>query len=216
METSQNMWQRFKGWKRDTHRQYVDICSNRNSVINVLLAIALSITIVISLFVLAIAICFLKIDPYRIGGAFGIAWIYYSLFCIYYMSSFLGGQNKSAILPAYLGSTLVWYFILFSWLILISDHVFFYDKDEIASIWSDLALLILPLIGSLLLNVIFFGLIFAIMRIKKNGISVWSQLKNSDRERTKNEKISIKIFFILLIIPVIACGILMCKSHGIL
>ncbi|MDE6559860.1 MAG: hypothetical protein K2K75_00605 [Muribaculaceae bacterium] len=165
---------------------------------------------------MAIAICFLIIDPYRIGGAFGIAWIYYPLFCIYYMCSFLGGQNKSAILPAYLGSTLVWYFILFSWLILISDHVFFYDKDEIASIWSDLALLVFPLIASLLLNVIFFGLIYAIMQIKREGISAWSQLNNSDGKRTKNEKISIKIFFILLILPILASGILMCKSHGIL
>lgn len=216
MGSSQTIWQKFKTWQRATHQQYITICSNRNSLVNVLLALALSLTIVISLFVLGGAICFLKIDPYRIGGAFGIAWIYYPLFCIYYMCKFLGGQKKSAILPAYLGSTLVWYFILFSWLILISDHVFFYDNDEIHSMWSDLALLVLPLIASLLVNVIFFSLIYAIMQIKKNGISTWSQLKNSDGEITRNEKISIKIFFILLIIPIIACGILMCKSHGIL
>lgn len=216
MGSSQTIWQKFKTWQRATHQQYITICSNRNSLVNVLLALTLSLTIVISLFVLAGAICFLKIDPYRMGGAFGIAWIYYPLFCIYYMCKFLGGQHKSAILPAYMGSTLVWYFVLLLCFVATCESVFFYDEGETESIWGDLVFLFSPLITSLLLNIIIFGLIYAVMQIKKNGISAWSQLKNSEGERTRNEKISIKIFFILLILPIIACVILMCKSHGII
>ena len=174
----------------------------RNSFVNVVLAIALSLAIVASLMVLAVTVSMMIAVINMYGWAFGITGIFYSLFCIYFMSKFIGGNEKQAIFPAFIGSVFVWYPMVLFYIFTMNPSTGLFD-DKYDSWYSDLLFMIVPFIQSLVLNSIYFILIWATMRIKKNGVSAWSLLQDSRSERTRSEKTSIVIACLLWLLPVV-------------
>ncbi len=198
------LWKRIKSLGQKVHYQYWKACSMRKPFVNVILALALSIAIVASMMdftcAMSILITLMNID----GWAFGITWIFYSILCIYQMSRFLGGNKKNAILPAFISSIFVWYLIVLFYILTMNpSSVSFGEEDD--SVFNDIVFIIVPFIQALLLNTIYFVLIWAIMRIKKNGVSAWSLLQDSQSERSRFDKICIVIACFLWLIPAIVC-----------
>ena len=205
METdNRTLWKSIRSWGRNIHYQYWKVCSKRNSFVNVVLAIALSIAIVASLMVLAGVVAMMIAVKNMYGWAFGLTWIFYSIFCIYYMSRFLGGNDRQAILPAFIGSVFVWYpMVLFYIFTMNPSTGLFDDKDN--TWYSDMVFMIVPLIQSVFLNTIYFVLIWTAMGIKKDGVSVWSLLKDTRKERSWFEKTCIVTACLLWLLPMIIC-----------
>lgn len=176
----------------------------RNSFVNVVLAIALSLAIVTSLMVLAGTVSMMIAVMNMDGWAFGITGIFYSLLCIYFMSRFIGGNEKQAIFPAFIGSVFVWYPMVLFYIFTMNPSTGIFD-DKYDSWYSDIVFMIVPFIQSLLLNTIYFLLIWATMRIQKNGISAWSLLHDARKKRSRFEKICLVIGCLLWLIPIIIC-----------
>ncbi|MDE5870784.1 MAG: hypothetical protein K2H22_02405 [Muribaculaceae bacterium] len=198
------LWERIRSWGQNVHYQYWKVCSMRNSFVNVVLAIALSLAIVASLMVLACTVSMMIAVINMDGWAFGITGIFYSLFCIYFMSRFIGGNEKQAIFPAFIGSVFVWYPMVLFYIFTMNPSIGIFD-DNYDSWYSDLVFMIVPFIQSILLNIIYFILIWITMRIKKDGISAWNLLQDTHSERSKFEKTCIVIACLIWLIPVIIC-----------
>lgn len=192
---------RFLSWKKEAWIRYSKICSKRNGFVNVVLAIALSIAIVISLTLLggALALLFKVMNGDAI--ALGITWTFYTLFLIYHMTGFLVGNRKKDILPAFIGSTFVWCAVLAFYNIITMPNTDVYDGYD--RFWSELIFLVVPFAEALLVNAVYFGLIRAVMVIRKDGITAWSLVQDDIDGRSKFEKTGIAAACILWILPAI-------------
>ena len=69
--------------------------------------------------------------------------------------------------------------------------------------WSELIFLVVPFAEALLVNAIYFGLIKAVMAIRKEGKTAWSLVQDDVDGRSKLEKTGIAIACILWILPAI-------------
>ena len=201
---NRTLWKITRTWEHNVHYQYWKVYSMRNSFVNIVLAIALSIAIVASLMVLAgmmaMMIKVMNMDCW----VFGITWIFYSVFCIYFISRFLGGNDRQAILPAFIGSVFVWYPLVLFYIFTMNPSTgLFDDKDN--SWYGDIFFMIFPFVQSLLLNTIYFVLIWVTMRIKKNGESAWSLLHEARKKRSMFENTCIVVACLLWLLPIITC-----------
>lgn len=201
LDNQSSFWKRFLSWKREAWIQYSKVCSKRNGFVNVVLAIALSIATVISLTVLGGALTLLFKVMNGDAIAIGITWTFYTLFLIYHMTGFLVGNRKKDILPAFIGSTFVWSAILAFHNIISMPNTDVYDGYD--RFWSELIFLVIPFAEALLVNAVYFGLIRAVMAIRKEGITTWSLVQDDVDGRSKFEKASIAIACILWILPAI-------------
>lgn len=190
-------------WLKDIKYRISSTYSKRNPIVNALLSLFLFAVIILSIFILNMAIRFLFME---IGNnnewCFGIAWIYYCLFCIYYMCRFIIGNHKNAILPAFIGLTLVCFVVWFFYVILTTPNSEFLDEEGNESSSSDVIMFVAPLALSIFFNAVAYGLIYLTMKIRKYGASAWALLDIHRGDRSKFEKISFIIFIIISFLPI--------------
>lgn len=197
-----SLWKKIKSWYGQVKYQFSSTYSKRNPIVNALLSLFLLMTIILSLLVLSFSLImiFSKID--NIERIIGITWTYYPLFCIYYMCKFVIGNHKNAILPSFMGATLVWYVIFSLYALISTPDSAFLDEDGNESALVNLIMLVFPLILSLVFNAIVYCALYIVMKFRKYGATAWTLLDVSRGKRPKLEKISFAIFFGILILSV--------------
>lgn len=196
-----SIWKKIKSWHGQIKYQFSSTYSKRNPIVNALLSLFLLMTIILSLLVSIFLIMISsKID--NIERIIGITWTYYPLFCIYYMCKFVIGNHKNAILPSFMGTTLVWYVIFSLYALISTPDSAFLDEDGNESALVNLIMLVFPLILSLVFNAIVYGILYIVMKFRKYEATAWTLLDVSRGKRPKLEKISFAIFFGILILSV--------------
>ena len=184
--------------------RFISTYSKRHPIVNALLSLFLGVTIIVSVMI-AITSVNAMFSEY-IGKdvwSIGLCGIFYPLFCCYFVCRFVIGNHKNAILPTFMGSTLVWYVILFFIVMVTTPNSEFIDEDGNEDYSSTYFIgYILPFILSLILNVLSFGIVYLIMKIKKYGATAWTLLDINRGRRPLFERICLILFFIFWLIPV--------------
>ena len=183
--------------------------NKRHPVVNALLSLYLLEAFVITLaFVLGGFGMLLSIFAKGTTGStvvaiFPILMWFYSLYYAYYMYQFIIGNRKDAFVFAHMGGTIVWAFIFF-WYIILMTPDYTYDDEGNRVEESLIPILIMAILFSVLLNLVLIGIAFLIMRIKKYGATAWVLLDVSyKRFRSKFDKTCFCLFFILLSLIVV-------------
>lgn len=204
-----SFWKKLKLWPKDIKHKMALTYSKRNPIVNALLSLFLFVTVIISVSILIFGILVIyetfgiPLHPILYQAwSFGIAWTYYSIFCIYYMCRFIGGNHKNAIIPAFIGATLVWFVILIFYVMLTTPDSELQDEEGNDSPSNYIILIVMPLIMSIVVNALSFCTIYLIMKIKKYGASAWTLLDIRRGGRTRLEKYSFILFFVVSIFPV--------------
>lgn len=172
--------------------------TKRNPIVNALLTIYVCIIACISLSVLNLAVVMLFAGFNDGFFILGIAYGYYSLFCVYYTYKFIIGNRKDAIFPAFIGSTFV--FMAFISIFLMMFLPDCRDAEEYRN--GDLDIFTISLIISIISSAITFFVIYLIMKIKKYGATAWTLLERPRGKKSQFDKICIAISLIIWILPV--------------
>lgn len=202
-------WKKIKRWINKSKNIFLSTYSKRNPIVNALLSLFLAMTIIVSLIDISVAIKMIFRDTIEMifeetimFGCIGMVLLFYSLFCIFHVWKFVIENQKNAVLPSLMGSTIIWYVILYFYVLVSTPNSVFLDEDGKESSSSVYILFVFPLILSLLLNIVLFGIVRLIMKIRKYGASAWTLLDIRRGERPKCEKISMIVFCLIWLLPV--------------
>lgn len=192
---------KMKTWLRNIRTKFSSTYTKRNSIVNALLSLFLIATIIVSLMVLVMSLTIL-VREFKEGWSFAIYGVFYPLFCTYFMCRFVIANKKNSIFPAFMGSTFVWYVILFFYVLVTTPNSAFLDDEGNESPDSWIISFVWPFILSVLLNAFLFLVVYLIMKIRKYGASAWTLLDVSRAKRSKFEKISIFFFAVIWLLPI--------------
>lgn len=191
---------KVKTWLKNIRTKISSTYTKRNSIVNALLSLFVIATIIVSLIVLVMSLTILTSD-FKEGWSFAIGGMFYPLFCIYFMCRFIIANKKNSIFPAFMGSTFVWYVILFFYVLVSTPNSAFLDDEGNESPDSWIISFVWPFILSVLLNAFIFLVVYLIMKLRKYGASAWTLLDVSRAKRPKFEKIGFVIFSVVWILP---------------
>ena len=176
--------------------------TKRNPVVNAYLSIFLIFAIIVSTCVLWIAIRMMFVDTTIEWWSIGIAETFYSLYSMLYMYKFVICNKKYAIIPAFISSTFVWYVIMFFYVMVTTPDYEFCDDEGNETSSGIITVFLLPLILSIIINLLFLGITYLMMQLKKYGATAWTLLDISRGKKPKFEKICLWICFLIWMLPV--------------
>lgn len=176
--------------------------TKRNPIVNAYLSIFLMFTIIVSTCVLWIAIRMMFVDTTIEWWSIGIAETFYSLYSMLYMYKFVICNKKYAISPAFISSTFVWYVIMFFYVMVTTADYEFYDDEGNETSSGHITSYLLPLILSIIINLLFLGITYLMMQLKKYGATAWTLLDISRGKKPKFEKICLWICLLIWMLPV--------------
>ncbi len=196
-----SFWSKIKIWLKDNKYRISSTYAKRNPMVNALLSLFLLAVVILSVFILIFAVLVSITESGHDKWCFGIAWIYYCLFCIYYMSKFILGNHKNAILPAFVGATFVWFVIFFFYTVMTTPEPEYLD-EEVDEVSRVIEIVGISTILSILLSGFSLFIIYSIMKIRKYGATAWSLLDIRRGKRPKFEIISFVFFIIISLFPI--------------
>ena len=176
--------------------------TKRNPVVNAYLSIFLIFAIIVSTCVLWIAIRMMFIDTTIELWSIGFVETFYSLYCMIYMYKFVICNKKYAIIPAFISSTFVWYVIMFFYVMVTTPDYEFCDDEGNETSSGIITVFLLPLILSIIINLLFLGITYLMMQLKKYGATAWTLLDISRGKKPKFEKICLWICLLIWMLPV--------------
>lgn len=176
--------------------------TKRNPIVNAYLSIFLIFTIIVSTCVLWIAIRMMFVDTTIEWWSIGIAETFYSLYSMLYMYKFVICNKKYAISPAFISSTFVWYVIMFFYVMVTTPDYEFCDDEGNETPSGYITGFLLPLILSIIINLLFWGITYLMMQLKKYGATAWTLLDISRGKKHNFEKICLWICFLIWMLPV--------------
>ena len=176
--------------------------TKRNPVVNAYLSIFLIFAIIVSTCVLWIAIRMMFVDTTIEWWSIGIAETFYSLYSMLYMYKFVICNKKYAISPAFISSTFVWYVIMFFYVMVTTPDYEFCDDEGNETSSGIITVFLLPLILSIIINLLFLGITYLMMQLKKYGATAWTLLDISRGKKPKFEKICLWICLLIWMLPV--------------
>lgn len=192
---------KMKTWLKNIKTKFSSTYTKRNSIVNAILSLFLIATIIVSLMVLVMSLTIL-VREFKEGWSFAIYGVFYPLFCTYFMCRFVIANKKNSIFPAFMGSTFVWYVILFFYVLVTTPNSAFLDDEGNESPDSWIISFVWPFILSAMLNAFLFLVVYLVMKIRKYGASAWTLLDISRGKRSKFEKIGFVIFSVIWMLPV--------------
>ncbi len=192
---------KVKTWLKNVRTKFSSTYSKRNSIVNALLSLFLVVSICVSLMVFGMALTII-FKAFNELWSFAAVGIFYPLFSIYFMCGFIIANKKKSIFPAFMGSTFVWFVIIFFYVIVTTPNSAFLDDEgnEAADSW--IISFVWPFILSILLNTLLFCFVYLIMKIRKYGASAWTLLDISRGKRSRFEKIVFVVFSVVWMLPV--------------
>ena len=159
--------------------------TKRNPVVNAYLSIFLIFAIIVSTCVLWIAIRMMFVDTTIEWWSIGIAETFYSLYSMLYMYKFVICNKKYAISPAFISSTFAWYVIMFFYVMVTTPDYEFCDDEGNETSSGNITVFLLPLILSIIINLLFLGITYLMMQLKKYGATAWTLLDISRGKKPK-------------------------------
>lgn len=214
---SNDTYQNTDSWFKKIKKQCTSTFRKRNPIVNVFLSLFLIFAILLSLYPVLNILCMLLLMPI-IGTdikqwCFVIPLAIVSLFWMFYVYQFIVVNKKNAFMTAFIGSTLVWHFYIFMLLIIATPEYDTYEELVDSAFVEYSFLFVWPLILSIIVNALIYGITYRIMQIKKHGITAWALLDVAQYEkRSKLQKVILTITIIIWILSIMGFIDVYCKD----
>lgn len=187
---------------KKSKEQLTSTYTKRNPIVNAYLSIFLIFTIIVSTCVLWIAIRMMFIDTTIELWSIGFVETFYSLYCMIYMYKFVICNKKHAIIPAFISAIFVWYVIMYFYVMFTTPDYEYHDDEGNETSSGYITAFLLPLILSIIINLLFLEITYLMMQLKKYGATAWTLLDISHGKQPKYEKMCLLICLLIWMLPV--------------